>query len=230
MDSKKVFLEMNKLSKIYLDGSNQKRTVLNNVDFKFFEGEIIAIVGKSGSGKSTLLNLISGIDEISSGSLRLFDQEITELSENELTNLRRNKIGFVFQFFNLLPTLTIFENVSLPLELKNSRSGVNRSVVERMLSEVDMLDRKDEFPDKLSGGEQQRVAIARALVHNPGLILADEPTGNLDEKNGIRVMQLLTNLTRKNGNNMILVTHSRNAAEFADRKVLITNGKLVEAD
>ncbi len=230
MDSKKVFLEMNKLSKIYLDGSNQKRTVLDNVDFKFFEGEIIAIVGKSGSGKSTLLNLISGIDEISSGSLRLFDQEITELSENELTNLRRNKIGFVFQFFNLLPTLTIFENVSLPLELKNSRSGVNRSVVERMLSEVDMLDRKDEFPDKLSGGEQQRVAIARALVHNPGLILADEPTGNLDEKNGIRVMRLLTDLTRKNGNNMILVTHSRNAAEFADRRVLITNGKLVEAD
>lgn len=230
MNSKKVFLEINKLSKIYLDGSNQKRTVLDNVYYKFFEGEIIAIVGKSGSGKSTLLNLISGIDEVSSGSLRLFDQEITQLSENELSTLRRNKIGFVFQFFNLLPTLTVFENVTLPLELKNSRSGVNYSVVESMLSEVDMLDRKDEFPDKLSGGEQQRVAIARALVHNPGLILADEPTGNLDEKNGKQVMQLLTNLTKKNGNNMILVTHSRNAAGFADRRILISNGKLVEAD
>ena len=230
MNSKKIFLEIRKLSKIYLDGSNQKRTVLDNVDFKFFDHEIIAIVGKSGSGKSTLLNLISGIDDVSSGSLCLFDQEITELSENELTTLRRNKIGFVFQFFNLLPTLTVFENVSLPLELQNSRSGVDHSVVERMLLDVDMLERRDEFPDKLSGGEQQRVAIARALVHNPGLILADEPTGNLDEKNGKQVMQLLTNLTRKNGNNMILVTHSRNAAEFADRRVLITNGKLVETD
>ena len=230
MNSKKIFLEIRKLSKIYLDGSNQKRTVLDNVDFKFFDHEIIAIVGKSGSGKSTLLNLISGIDDVSSGSLCLFDQEITELSENELTTLRRNKIGFVFQFFNLLPTLTVFENVSLPLELQNSRSGVDHSVVERMLLDVDMLERRDEFPDKLSGGEQQRVAIARALVHNPGLILADEPTGNLDEKNGKQVMKLLTNLTRKNGNNMILVTHSRNAAEFADRRVLITNGKLVETD
>jgi putative ABC transport system ATP-binding protein len=229
MDSKEVFLELKKLSKEYLDGSNQKRIVLDDVDLKFFNGEIIAIVGKSGSGKSTLLNLISGIDEVSSGSLYLYGQDITQLKEKELTTLRRNHIGFVFQFFNLLPTLTVGENVSLPLELKNSRSRMNPSVVESMLSEVDMLDRKDEFPDKLSGGEQQRVAIARALVHNPGLILADEPTGNLDEKNGMQVMQLLTNLTRKNGNNMILVTHSRNAAEFADRRILISNGKLVEA-
>ena len=230
MDNKKVFLEVKDVSKIYLDGTKQKRIVLDTVNLKCFDGEIIAIVGKSGSGKSTLLNLISGIDDVSSGSISLYNEEITSMNEKNLTNLRRNNIGFVFQFFNLLPTLTVLENVCLPLELKYSKSKIDFSLAEQYLSEVDMLERKDEFPDKLSGGEQQRVAIARALVHNPSLILADEPTGNLDEKNGKLVMQKLSGLTKKNGNNMILVTHSREAASYADRQFTISNGKLMEAE
>lgn len=230
MENKKIFLEVENVSKIYLDGTNQKRIVLDAINLKGFEGEIIAIVGKSGSGKSTLLNLISGIDDVSSGSISLYGHKITHLKERELTSLRRNQIGYVFQFFNLLPTLTVWENVCLPLELKYSKSKKDFAIVDKFLSDVDMLDRKNEFPDKLSGGEQQRVAIARALVHNPSLILADEPTGNLDEKNGKQVMELLSGLTKKNGNNMLLVTHSREAATFADRRFLISNGKLLAAE
>ncbi len=228
MSNEKIFLEFKSLSKSYLDGARQKRVVLDNIDERFFEGEIIGIVGKSGSGKSTLLNLISGIDQVTSGDIELYGKNTTGMDERQLTTLRRNQIGFIFQFFNLLPTLTVWENVCLPLELKNMLTPQDYQRAESFLSEVGMVDRKNEFPDKLSGGEQQRVAIARALVHNPSLILADEPTGNLDEQNAGIIMQLLIRLTKENGNNMIFVTHSKDASMYADRVFTIMNGKLVQ--
>lgn len=227
MEQRKNFLELSNLSKVFIDGVNQKRIVLNQINQSFYEGEIIAIIGKSGSGKSTLLNLISGIDSISSGSILLFDKDISKLGDYELTTIRRNEIGFIFQFFNLLPTLSVWENVCLPLELKNCTSRQDYARAEFFLNEISMYDRRHEFPDKLSGGEQQRVAIARALVHQPSLILADEPTGNLDDINANLVMNLLTRLSRENHNNMILVTHSQEAAKFADRVFRLINGVLV---
>lgn len=227
MEKKKIYLELRDLSKIYIDGVSQNRVILDNVNQCFLEGEITSIVGKSGSGKSTLLNLISGIDSITNGSIILYGKDISKMADRELTTLRRNEIGFIFQFFNLLPTLSVWENVCLPLELKYRSSKQDFSRAEFFLKEVDMYDRKNEFPDKLSGGEQQRVAIARALVHQPSLILADEPTGNLDEKNANLIMNLLAKLARDNQNNLILVTHSREAAKFSDRILTLTNGLLV---
>jgi len=223
----KIFLELRNLSKVYTDGLNEKRIVLNQINHCFYDNQIIAIIGKSGSGKSTLLNLISGIDSISEGSIVLFGKDLSKLSDYELTTLRRNEIGFIFQFFNLLPTLSVWENVCLPLELKNCTSKDDYQRAEYFLNEISMLDRKHEFPDKLSGGEQQRVAIARALVHQPSLILADEPTGNLDEVNANLVMKLLTKLSRENHKNMILVTHSMEAAKYADHVFRLVNGTFV---
>jgi putative ABC transport system ATP-binding protein len=223
----KIFLELENVSKIYIDGSNNQRKVLDQVSISFENGQIIAILGKSGSGKSTLLNLISGIDSVSSGSIRFNGHSISASSERNLTEIRRNSIGFIFQFFNLLPSLTVWENVILPLELKNMLTKDDFLRAEFLLSEVGMLDRRNDFPDKLSGGEQQRVAIARAIVHKPDLILADEPTGNLDDKNGKIVMELLSRLVKENQRNMILVTHSREAAKFADQVFSIIDGTLI---
>lgn len=222
----KTFLRLENITKIYTDGSNKKRMVLDNVNASFEEGHIIAILGKSGSGKSTLLNLISGIDTATSGSIYFNGYCITTLHERQLTELRRNDIGFIFQFFNLIPSLTVWENTILPLELKNMVSKQDFARAETYLSEVGMLDRKDEFPDKLSGGEQQRVAIARAIVHFPKIILADEPTGNLDERNGEIVMNLLTKLVRENHQNMILVTHNRDYLKYANHAYALVDGKL----
>lgn len=189
----------------------------------------MAILGKSGSGKSTLLNLISGIDRADNGSVWINGQNLTVLDERQRTLFRRNQIGFVFQFFNLIPTLTVLENVILPLELSGFPTGGARHQAAPLLDAVGLLDRQNTFPDHLSGGEQQRVAIARALVHNPLLVLADEPTGNLDEETGRQVLGLLDRLTRKVGKNLIMVTHSREAASYADRILYLREGKLVEA-
>src|SRR6185369_16599034 len=178
-----AFLRFQDLTKSYYEG-DVRHTVLQNAHAEFQSGEITAILGKSGSGKSTLLNLISGIDVPDSGQIWVHEQELTALSERDRTLFRRAQIGFVFQFFNLIPTLTVGENVSLPLELNRvARSQANEKARE-LLDAVGLLDRWDTFPEKLSGGEQQRVALARALVHQPLLILADEPTGNLDEETG----------------------------------------------
>lgn len=225
-----IFLKFDDVSKVYIDGSKNKRKVLDGINATFQDGQIIAILGKSGSGKSTLLNLISGIDSVSSGSISFNGYEITSLSEKKLTEVRRNNIGFIFQFFNLIPSLTVWENVILPLELVGTLSPKDLERAEFLLAEVGMLDRRNDFPDKLSGGEQQRVAIARAIVHQPDLILADEPTGNLDDKNGKLVMGLLSRLVKENRKNMILVTHSRQAAKYADSIFSIIDGKLVRCD
>jgi putative ABC transport system ATP-binding protein len=223
MDS---FLRLDGLSKGFQEGG-QTRTVLRGANAKFDRGEFVAILGKSGSGKSTLLNLISGIDLVDSGDIWVNGQKLTALNERQRTLFRRQNIGFIFQFFNLIPTLTVWENVILPLELAGVANGEIRRRAEPLLEAVGLLDRRSTFPDRLSGGEQQRVAIARALVHDPQLVLADEPTGNLDEDTGQQVMALLDRLTRQAGKNLILVTHSKEAAAYADRILTLRDGQLV---
>ena len=222
-----AFLRFHDLSKSYYEGEVQ-RIVLQNAHAEFQPGEITAILGRSGSGKSTLLNLISGIDEPDSGQIWVDGQELSALSERERTFFRRAQIGFVFQFYNLIPTLTVGENVSLPLELNRVPRAQARQKAEELLHAVGLLERWDTFPEKLSGGEQQRVTLARALVHDPLLILADEPTGNLDEETGAQVMSLLARLTREQDRTLLMVTHSREAASHADRILRLSHGQLVE--
>jgi putative ABC transport system ATP-binding protein len=226
MKENRSFIRLSGLSKGFQEGG-QTRTVLRDAEAEFANGEFVAILGKSGSGKSTLLNLISGIDLVDGGDIWVNGQRLTALNERQRTLFRRLNIGFVFQFFNLIPTLTVWENVMLPLELAGVENGEARRRAETLLEAVGLLDRRDTFPDRLSGGEQQRVAIARALVHDPLLVLADEPTGNLDEDTGQQVMALLDRLTRQQGKNLILVTHSHEAAAYADRMLTLRDGKLV---
>ena len=188
------------------------------------------VVGRSGSGKSTLLNLIGGIDQPTAGEIVVDGVPLTGVSEEARTRFRRGRIGFVFQFFNLIPTLTVAENLLLPLEL-NGRTGVaaRRTALQR-LEEVGLADRAAAFPERLSGGEQQRVAVARALVHDPLLVLADEPTGNLDLETGRQVLELLDRLTRQAKKTMVMATHSREVVGLADRVLVIRDGRLVPAE
>ncbi|MFQ5409735.1 MAG: ABC transporter ATP-binding protein [Anaerolineales bacterium] len=220
-----AFLRLEALSKSYLEGRDS-RVVLRDASAVFARGEFAAIVGRSGTGKSTLLNIISGIDRADAGRVWLAGEELTALDDRRRTLFRRNNIGFIFQFFNLIPTLTVFENVALPLELGGANGRETREHVEALLAEVGLADRARAFPDRLSGGEQQRVAIARALSHDPLLILADEPTGNLDDERGRLVLALLDRLTRKAGKNLIMVTHSAEAAAHADRVLYLRDGRL----
>ena len=219
-------LRFHDLTKSYYEG-DVRHVVLQNAHAEFQAGEITAILGKSGSGKSTLLNLISGIDAPDSGQVWVDGQDLTALSERERTLFRRAQIGFVFQFFNLIPTLTVGENVSLPLELNRIPRPQAYKKAQDMLEAVSLLDRWKTFPEKLSGGEQQRVALARALVHDPFLILADEPTGNLDEETGAQVISLLTRLTREQNRTLLIVTHSLEAASNSDRVLRLSHGQLV---
>ena len=221
--SSQPYLEIKNLSKSFQEG-DQTRRVLQDCSLQIRQGEFTAVVGRSGSGKSTLLNLISGIDQPDSGRILLEGKELTGMTERERTLFRRSQIGFVFQFFNLIPTLTVGENISLPLELTGLGSEAALPRVRQLLEEVGLGDRIDTFPDRLSGGEQQRVAIARALVHDPSLVLADEPTGNLDQATGIKVLQLLVRLTKQVGKNLILVTHSLDNVTEADRIVELQAG------
>jgi putative ABC transport system ATP-binding protein len=219
------FIRLENLSKSYQEGTH-RRIVLHDASAWFARGEVVAILGRSGSGKSTLLNIISGIDQADEGDIWLDGQQLTALNERQRTLFRRHNIGFVFQFFNLIPTLTVWENVILPLELTNVHAEEANHRTASLLDAVSLLDRRDTFPDRLSGGEQQRVAIARALVHDPLLVLADEPTGNLDEETGGQVLTLLDRLTRQTGKNLILVTHSTEGAAYADRLLHLRDGRL----
>ncbi len=223
----KDFIRIENLSKSFKEG-DLTRQVLNGCSLTISKSEYIAIIGKSGTGKSTLLNLISGIDQVDEGMIRLGDQILTEMDEHHRTLFRRHEIGFIFQFFNLIPTLTVLENVTLPLELAGVSLTEAQNRATQLLDEVGLGDRLDTFPDRLSGGEQQRVAIARALVHDPILVLADEPTGNLDEETGEQVLSLLDKLTRQVGKNLIMVTHSRENAVHADRVIELSEGCFVE--
>jgi putative ABC transport system ATP-binding protein len=224
--SAEQFLQLSNLSKSYREG-DRLRAVFQRVELAVMPGEVVAILGKSGSGKTTLLKLVSGIDRVDEGEIILAGQRLTSLSEREWTLFRRKAIGFIFQFFNLIPTLSVWENVILPLELNGMTSSADMKRAEELLATVGLADRKPAFPDRLSGGEQQRVAIARALVHDPLLVLADEPTGNLDEDTGRQVLALLERLTRQAGKSMLLVTHSLEAAAIADRVFSLREGQLV---
>jgi putative ABC transport system ATP-binding protein len=218
-------VELRGLRKIYTEGGRE-RAVLDGVDYAFGAGEFAVLLGHSGSGKSTLLNLISGIDRPTAGDVVILGTTITRLNERDRTLFRRDHIGFVFQFFNLIPTLSVLENVTLPQEL----AGRDRKAIEAgamaLLERVGLADRCDTFPDKLSGGEQQRVAIARALAHDPLLVLADEPTGNLDDVNGERVLALLLELTRGAGRTLLMATHNPDIAPLADRVLQLHDGEL----
>jgi putative ABC transport system ATP-binding protein len=220
-----ALVHIENLSKLYQEGDMQ-RVVLDQVNLTFAPGEFVVLLGHSGSGKSTLLNLISGIDQPTSGTIRINEQAITELDERSRTLIRRDQIGFVFQFFNLIPTLTVLENVTLPQELAGRSFQQAQQTAKQLLQLVGLADRFDTYPDKLSGGQQQRVAIARALAHDPSLILADEPTGNLDEETGQRVLELLLNLTRKAGRTLVMATHNPDIARFADRVLRVQDGHL----
>ena len=222
-------IRLENLSKSYRE-AGQTRLILDSLNLEFGMGEFVCLVGKSGSGKSTLLNLISGIDAPTEGHVTIHTGEksvrLTALGEQERTLFRRRQIGIVFQFFNLIPTLTVLENVTLPLELAGTR-GNGRHEAKALLDRVGLGDRLGTYPDRLSGGEQQRVAIARALVHNPLIILADEPTGNLDEETGDSVLRLLLELTRDLGKTLIMATHAPDVAAQADRVLHLLHGKLV---
>ena len=213
------------VTKSYREGERD-RPVLDRANIAILPGETVALMGRSGSGKSTFLNIVGGIDSPTSGRVLVQGIDIAGMQERDRTVFRRRHIGFVFQFFNLIPTLTVEENILLPLEL-NERSN-ERDRVAGLLRDIGLPDRAESFPDRLSGGEQQRVALARALVHEPWLILADEPTGNLDYETGRQVLTLLDSLVRQRGRTMVIATHSRDVLDIADRVVTMRDGNLVE--
>ena len=211
------------------DEAGRPHTVLDDVSLELPEGEVVAILGRSGSGKSTLLNLIAGIDAPTAGVVEVAGVPVNRLSERERTLFRRHTIGFVFQFFNLIPILSVLENVTLPQELAGRDRRQVEAAAMTLLGRVGLADRRDANPDKLSGGEQQRVAIARALAHDPLLVLADEPTGNLDDETGERVLALLLELTRDAGRTLIMATHNPDIAPRADRVLQLHDGRLIAA-
>lgn len=203
-------------------------TALSSVTLAIARGELVSIVGPSGSGKSTLLNLIGGLDRASAGQIRIDGEELSGLSDDELTRIRRDKIGFIFQFFNLLPTLSCLENVSLPLHLRRwPRKKIDERAHE-LLNLVGLGHRLEHLPEELSGGERQRVAIARALSVYPPILLADEPTGNLDTHTGVDILRLIRDLHERLGATVLIVTHDRNVAESCPRTLTLRDGEVVE--
>ena len=215
------------VTKSYREGETE-RQVLSRIDATFAAGEFIVLLGKSGSGKSTLLHLVSGIDLPTEGEVEILGKKLGDLSEEARTLLRRDHLGFIFQAYNLVPTLTVEENVLLPLELRGEAGKAGRDRVRAMLDRIGLANRAESFPDLLSGGEQQRVAVARALVHSPALVLADEPTGNLDERTGADILDLLQGLGHEERRTVLVVTHDRDVLERADRVFVLENGALTE--
>ncbi|MGF1641996.1 MAG: ABC transporter ATP-binding protein [Thiotrichales bacterium] len=218
-------IELRNVGKSYREGE-LRREILVGVDLLIEPGERLALLGRSGSGKSTLLNLLGGLEAPDSGEILVRGVAMGRLDERARTLLRRREVGFIYQFFNLIPTLTVAENVALPLELNGVEMAEARTRVDAALRAVDLDGRAGSFPDRLSGGEQQRVAIARALVHRPALVLADEPTGNLDATTGRAVLELLDERVREQGATLVLVTHSREVASHADRVLVLDQGRI----
>lgn len=227
MTESEPLLEASRLHYSYREGST-RRNVLNDASLTIRKGERVALLGESGSGKSTLLNLLGAIETPERGEIQLKGILLSRLAEPDLTLFRRQHIGFIYQLFNLIPTLTVFENIALPLQLSHLPSDEVDQHVANMLEEVGLEARDRAFPDQLSGGEQQRVAIARALVHQPSLVLADEPTGNLDARTGQRILDLLDRLSKAHQQTVLMVTHSKTVAAMADRILLLENGRLLE--
>jgi putative ABC transport system ATP-binding protein len=225
-EGKQHLIRLENLSKIY-GTSDNPIVALHDANLTIQTGEFIGLYGRSGSGKSTLLNLISGIDLPSAGKIFVDEFEVTAMDENRLTLFRRDAIGFVFQFFNLLPTLSVLENVLLPAQLRRHSPAQLRERGMNLLAQLGIADRWKAWPDQLSGGQQQRVAITRALINDPKLILADEPTGNLDSETGLHILEILKTLSQKQGKTILLATHSLEAARFADRVFQIKDGALI---
>ena len=217
-------IELKELNKVFKQGSTPINAC-DNIDTKINQGEFVAIIGPSGSGKSTLLQLLGGLDSPTSGEIAIDGHDIVRLRQSKLTEFRLTNIGFIFQHFNLIPTLTAEQNVESAI---SKRSGDDKKKARRMLETVGLESRAKHLPSRLSGGEQQRVAIARSLINDPKLILADEPTGNLDSKTGIEIMELLAKLNKSEGKTIIVVTHSSQAREIADRLFEMNDGQLAE--
>jgi putative ABC transport system ATP-binding protein len=220
-------LELRNLGKTYREGETE-RVVLRDVSLAIAPGEIVVVVGRSGSGKSTMLNLIAGIDRPTAGSVAVNGTDLTALDEQARTEFRRRHIGFVFQFFNLIPLLTVEENLLLPLDLNGRADEKGIARARALLERVGLGGRGESYPERLSGGEQQRVAVARALIHEPDIVLADEPTGNLDADTAADVVGLLDSLAREAGRTVVMATHSREVIGVADRILTVQRGGLVE--
>lgn len=219
-------IELRDVSKTVMSGG-EPLTILHPLSLQIPHGQFLAIVGPSGSGKSTLLGLLAGLDAPSSGSVSIDGVDITRLDEDRLAKLRGEKIGFVFQFFHLIPSLTALENVSVPMEIIGVRNATPRA--ERLLEEVGLTGRAHHYPSQLSGGEQQRVALARALANDPPIVLADEPTGNLDTRNGRHIMDLLRKIHSDRGTTIVLVTHDAELASTAEARLVLRDGRVVES-
>lgn len=219
-----AIVEFKNVSRVYSSGDHDLKA-LDGVNLTLEEGKFVVILGPSGAGKSTLLNLLGGLDSPTSGTITVCGKDISTLSKNELADYRAETVGFVFQFYNLIPTLTVHENVTLVKEIsKNPLSAT------KMLEEVGLKDHARNFPSELSGGEQQRVSIARALAKNPKILLCDEPTGALDSTTGVLVLKLLLKMAREYGKTIVIVTHNQNIAKMADVVVRVKNGKVVSAE
>jgi putative ABC transport system ATP-binding protein len=218
-------VEMTAVTKTYRVGGQTVRA-LDGITLILTAGAFVSVVGPSGSGKSTLLHLLGALDKPNSGSIRFQGEEIGHLKDEEQSNFRRRSVGFIFQFFNLLPTMTAWENVALPKMLDGSRMRKVKSRALDLLALVDLADRAEHRPSELSGGQMQRVAIARALMMDPALLLADEPTGNLDTKSGTAITALLTDIAHQDGRSVVMVTHNLDAASSADRTITLTDGRI----
>jgi len=216
-------IELYKVSKVVPSGA-EMLTILHPLDLTIPDGQFIAVVGPSGSGKSTLLGLIAGLDAPTEGEIRIDGQRITTMNEDQLAELRGAKVGFVFQSFHLIPSLTALENILVPMEIAGARNARDRA--EQLMEDVDLVARAHHYPSQLSGGEQQRVAIARAFANDPSIMLADEPTGNLDSHNGRHVFELMVEMNRKRKATLVLVTHDHELAELADRRISLRDGRV----
>ncbi|MFK7859021.1 MAG: ABC transporter ATP-binding protein [Granulosicoccus sp.] len=218
-------IDVDALSHAYTSGQTCTR-ILDAASLRVDTGQTVALIGRSGSGKSSLLNLISGLEPISTGEVTLNGTSMKSLNDHQRTLLRGSQIGFIYQSFNLIPTLSVKDNIALPLALAGEATARQTPRIHELLVAIGLVGRGDDYPDRLSGGEQQRVAIARALVHKPALILADEPTGNLDSQSGRQVLQLLTDLVKNQRSAMLLVTHSMEVARSADSILILEQGKV----
>jgi len=217
-------IELKNVSKVVRSGA-EDLTILDQVSLEIPDGEFVAVTGASGSGKSTLLGLIAGLDAPSSGDISVDGASVTEMSEDALATLRSEKIGFIFQSFHLIPSLTAYENVLIPMEILGLRDAKNRAL--QLLEDVELTNRGHHYPTELSGGEQQRIAIARAFANSPKILLADEPTGNLDSRNGEHIFDLMTGLHLKNNVTLVLVTHDQNLSKRAQRQIILKDGQVL---
>lgn len=218
-------IKINQLTKVYRT-TDVETTALNSIDLEIKEGEFVAVMGPSGCGKSTLLNILGLLDNPTSGTYSIDNENVSGYNERERSRVRKKNIGFVFQSFNLIDELTVYENIELPLIYSNIKPSERKERVEQALEKMNIMHRKSHYPQQLSGGQQQRVAVARAIVNNPKLILADEPTGNLDSNHGLEVMKLLSGLNSM-GTTIVMVTHSTRDAGFAHRNIKLFDGKIV---